>query len=108
MENINLDKIIKADELDFNMILNVPEDIGKKIHQKIKNQQTPNQPLQDVNIEIIENPSDSMKIEDSRKMIFKFGDSLHPISILDFPCSARILQARRHRRRMRGEILRIF
>ena len=86
MENINLDKIIKADELDFNMILNVPEDIGKKIHQIIQNQQTPNQPLQDVNIEIIENPSDSMKIEDSRKMIFKFGDSLHPISILDFPC----------------------
>ena len=81
MENINLDKIIKADELDFNMILNVPEDIGKKIHQIIQGNSE-----NDIPVEIIENPSESMKIEDSRKMLFKFGDNIHPITIVDFPC----------------------
>lgn len=81
MENINLDKIIKADELDFNMILNVPEDIGKKIHQIIQGNSE-----NDIPVEIIENPSESMKIEDSRKMLFKFGNNIHPITIVDFPC----------------------
>ena len=83
MDNINLDKIIKVDELDSNMILNVPEEIGEKIHKYIQSQQNSTEPI---NIEIIENPSDSMKIEDSRKMIFNFNNELHPITILDFPC----------------------
>ena len=39
MDNINLDKIIKVDELDSNMILNVPEEIGEKIHKYIQSQQ---------------------------------------------------------------------
>lgn len=85
MENINLDKIIKADELDFNMILNVPEEIGKKIHQVIQGQAT-DEEKNGMNIELIENPTEGFKIEDSRKMIFKMGDQLFPISILDLPC----------------------
>ena len=83
MDNINLDKIIKVDELDSNMILNVPEEIGEKIHKYIQSQQNSTEPI---SIEIIENPSESMKIEDSRKMIFNFNNELHPITILDFPC----------------------
>ena len=65
------------------MILNVPEEIGEKIHKYIQSQQNSTEPI---SIEIIENPSESMKIEDSRKMIFNFNNELHPITILDFPC----------------------
>lgn len=81
MENINLDKIIKEDELDFNMMLNVPAEIGQKLHQIIQSSSDST-----ANIEIIENPSDSMKIEDSRKMLFKINNEIHPITILDLPC----------------------
>ena len=81
MENINLDKIIKEDELDFNMMLNVPAEIGQKLHQIIQSSLDST-----ANIEIIENPSDSMKIEDSRKMLFKINNEIHPITILDLPC----------------------
>lgn len=81
MENINLDKIIKEDELDFNMMLNVPAEIGQKLHQIIQSSFDST-----ANIEIIENPSDSMKIEDSRKMLFKINNEIHPITILDLPC----------------------
>ena len=84
MDNINLDKIIKVDDLDSNMILNVPEEIGEKLHKYIQSQTT--NANEGISIEIIENPSESMKIEDSRKMIFNFNNELHPITILDFPC----------------------
>jgi hypothetical protein len=67
MDNINLDKIIKADELDYNMVLSVPEDIGLKLHKIIQG----NASEQDKNtrIEIIENKNENMDVEQSRKMM---------------------------------------
>ena len=38
MENISLEKIIKVDEIENNLILNVPESIGEKIHKLITEQ----------------------------------------------------------------------
>lgn len=85
MENINLDKIIKADELDTNMILSVPEEIGLKL-QKIIQGQASQQEKSAMNLEIIENPNDNIDMDESRKMIFKINDQLLPITILDLPC----------------------
>lgn len=85
MENINLDKIIKVDELDFNMILNVSEEIGEKLHRLIQGQATQEE-KENTSIQIIENPSTSLDLDESRKMIFKINNQLHPMTILDFPC----------------------
>jgi hypothetical protein len=85
MENINLDKIIKADELDTNMILSVPEEIGLQI-QKIIQGQISKSEKESLHIEILENPSDSMELDESRKLIFKINDILLPITLLDLPC----------------------
>jgi TATA-binding protein-associated factor Taf7 len=85
MENINLDKIIKADEVDTNMILSVPEEIGIQL-QKIIQGHASKSEKESLHIEIIENPSDSIELEESRKLIFKINDTLLPITILDLPC----------------------
>jgi TATA-binding protein-associated factor Taf7 len=84
MENINLDKIIKADELDTNMILSVPEEIGLLL-QRIIQGQASSEEKNETNIEIIENSAGSMDMDESRKMIFKINDTLLPVTILDFP-----------------------
>jgi hypothetical protein len=84
MENINLDKIIKADELDTNMILSVPEEIGLLLQRIIQGQATADEKNQ-TSIEIVENSTGGMDIDESRKMIFKINDTLLPITILDFP-----------------------
>jgi hypothetical protein len=68
MENINLDKIIKPDELDFNMILSVPEDIGKQL-QKIIQGNASESEKDSTNIQIIENPSEKLDLEESRKLM---------------------------------------
>jgi len=97
MENISLEKVIKVDEIESNLILNVPEDIGEKIHKLImeqksddknnQNQSKDNNTKNNYNIEIIENPSESISnVDNSRKMIFNFNGELHPITILDLPC----------------------
>lgn len=85
MENINLDKIIKSDELDTNMILSLPEEIGLKLQKIIQGQATYDEKNSTL-IEIIENTNDSIDPEESRKMIFKINDLLLPITILDLPC----------------------
>jgi TATA-binding protein-associated factor Taf7 len=85
MENINLDRIIKADELDTNMILSVPEEIGLKL-QRIIQGQAQSQEKNETNIELIENPNCCVDTDESRKMIFKLNEVLLPITILDFPC----------------------
>ena len=91
MENISLEKIIRVNEIENNLILNVPESIGEKIHkliteQKLEDKNSQN-PKNNYNIEIIENPSESISdVNNSRKMIFNFNGELHPITILDLPC----------------------
>ena len=91
MENISLENVIKVDEIESNLILNVPENIGEKIHklineQKLEDKANPNS-NNNYNIEIIENPSESISdVNNSRKMIFNFNGELHPITILDLPC----------------------
>jgi len=91
MENISLEKVIKVNEIESNLILNVPENIGEKIHkliteQKNEDKNNPN-PKNNYSIEIIENPSESISdVNNSRKMIFNFNGELHPITILDLPC----------------------
>lgn len=68
MDNINLDKIVKADELDYNMILSVPEEIGLKLHKIIQGQATA-QDKNSTNIEIIENKNENMDVDESRKLM---------------------------------------
>ena len=91
MESISLDNVIKVKEIESNLILNVPEAIGEKIHkliteQKLEDKNNPNQ-KSNYNIEIIENPSESISdVNNSRKMILNFNGELHPITILDLPC----------------------
>lgn len=84
MENINLDKIIKADEVDTNMILSVPEDIGLLLQRIIQGQASSDE-KNETNIEIIENSAGNLDMDESRKMILKINETLLPITILDFP-----------------------
>jgi TATA-binding protein-associated factor Taf7 len=86
MENINLDKIIKSDELDYNMILSVPEHIGSKLQKIIQGLAT-RQEKESTQIEIIENPTEIMEMDENRKMLFKINDTILPITILDLPCT---------------------
>ena len=69
MDNINLDKIIKADELDYNMILSIPEDIGLKLQRIIQGQGT-SQDRATCGIEIIENKNDEMDVNGKQKNDF--------------------------------------
>ena len=83
--NKSLEKIIRVNEIENNLILNVPDYIGEKIHRIISEQKLDEK--NNYNIEIIENPNESISnVDNSRKMIFNFNGELHPLSILDLPC----------------------
>lgn len=69
MENINLDKIIKPDELDYNMILSVPEEIGIKLQKIIQGNATIHE-KNNTDLQIIENPSQKFDLDDSRKLMY--------------------------------------
>ena len=85
MDNKTLEKIIREGEIEKNLILNVPDYIGEKIHKIITEQKL--EEKNNYNIEIIENPSESISnVDNSRKMIFNFDGELHPLTILDLPC----------------------
>ena len=85
MDNKILEKIIRVDDIDNNLILNVPDYIGEKIHKIITEQKLDEK--NNYSIEIIENPSESISnVDNSRKMIFNFNGELHPLTILDLPC----------------------
>jgi TATA-binding protein-associated factor Taf7 len=84
MDNINIDKIIKPDELDYNMILSVPEDIGIKL-QKIIHGNATQEEKNSSRMEIIESLADNME-NPIRKLIFKIGDTMLPMTIMDMPC----------------------
>ena len=74
-------------ENEFNLILNVPDDIGQKLHQILSSENNiTEEQLKEIGLEIIENPYNSNDIDENRKMIFKFENSLHPLTILDLPC----------------------
>lgn len=68
MDNINLDKIIKPDELDYNMILSVPEEIGIKLQKIIQGNASITE-KNNTKIEILENPSEKIDTEESRKLM---------------------------------------
>ena len=77
MDNKTLEKIIREGEIEKNLILNVPDYIGEKIHKIITEQKL--EEKNNYNIEIIENPSESISnVDNSRKMIFNFDGELHP------------------------------
>ena len=85
MDNKSLEKIIRVNEIENNLILNVPDYIGEKLHKIISEQKLDEK--NNYNIEIIENPNESISnVDNSRKMIFNFNGELHPLSILDLPC----------------------
>jgi len=69
MENIHLDKIIKPDELDYNMIISVPEEIGIKLQKIIQGNASINE-KNNTNIQIIENQSENFDLEESRKLMY--------------------------------------
>ena len=69
MDNINLDKIFRSEELDYNLVLSVPEEIGLKIQNIIQGQASSHD-KQNTNIEIIQNINDKIDIEDSRKLVY--------------------------------------
>lgn len=71
MENINLDKIFKPEDLDYNMILSVPEEIGLLI-QKIIDGKATNEEKNKTNIEIIQSLNDNLTTEESRKLVYNF------------------------------------
>jgi TATA-binding protein-associated factor Taf7 len=66
------------------MILSVPEEIGIMLQRIIQGNATVEE-KNSTNIQIIENASDSIDIDESRKLIFKFNDMLLPVTVLDFP-----------------------
>jgi hypothetical protein len=71
MDNINLDKIFRSEELDYNLILSVPEEVGMKLQNIIQGQASQSE-KDSTNIEIIQNINDKIDIEDSRKLMY-FG-----------------------------------
>lgn len=68
MDNINLDKIIRPDELDYNMILSVPEEIGIKLQKIIQGNATSAE-KNNTKIEIVENISEKIDQDESRKLM---------------------------------------
>jgi len=66
--DINIDKIIKPEELDQNLILSVPEEIGIKM-QKLIQEQVSDQEKQDLQIEIIQSLNEKMDLDNSRKLM---------------------------------------
>jgi TATA-binding protein-associated factor Taf7 len=74
-----LEKLDKTNDLDENMIINVPDSIGEQINKIIQGQLDPST----LTLEICDNPK---KIY-SRKFLLKLNDKeIHPITVLDFPC----------------------
>ena len=69
MDNINLDKIFRSEELDYNLILSLPEEIGMKIQNIIQGQAS-QQERDSTKIEVIQNINDKIDIEDSRKLMY--------------------------------------
>lgn len=82
MDNINIDKIIKTEEIDQSLILDVPEEAGNRILEVIQSEDG----LQTISLELLQSLNDNMQIEESRKLIFKENNNLFPATILDFPC----------------------
>ena len=80
MDTFNyLEKLDKTNELDENMIINVPDSIGEQINKIIQGQVDPSS----LSLEICDNPK---KIY-SRKFLLKVNNKeIHPITVLDFPC----------------------
>ena len=68
MDNINLDKIIRPDELDYNMVLSVPEEIGIKLQKIIQGNATSAE-KNNSKIEIVENVSEKIDQDESRKLM---------------------------------------
>ena len=68
MDNINLDKIIKPDELDYNMILSVPEEIGINLQKIIQGNATATE-KNNSKLEIVENMSEKIDTDESRKLM---------------------------------------
>ena len=68
MDNINLDKIIRPDELDYNMVLSVPEEIGIKLQKIIQGNATSAE-KNNSKIEIVENISEKIDQDESRKLM---------------------------------------
>jgi len=68
MDNINLDKIIRPDELDYNMILSVPEEIGINLQKIIQGNATSAE-KNNSKIEIVENISEKIDQDESRKLM---------------------------------------
>lgn len=85
MDNINLEKLIKTEEIDHNVILNVPKEIGLKIQKIIHNSQGVLSEDQ-LKLEIIQSLNQKVTLEESRKLIFKEDANLHPATLLDLPC----------------------
>lgn len=83
MDNISLEKIIKCEDVDQNLILDVPESIGLKIINLIQNGDTESQNLL---LELLQDMNDQMTLDESRKLIMKVEGELHPATLLDFPC----------------------
>ena len=69
MDNINLDKIFRSEELDYNLILSLPEEIGLKLQNIIQGHAT-QQDKDSTKIEIVQNINDKLDIEDSRKLMY--------------------------------------
>ena len=68
MDNINLDKIIKPDELDYNMVLSVPEEIGINLQKIIQGNATATE-KNNSKLEIVENISEKIDPDESRKLM---------------------------------------
>lgn len=83
MDNISLEKIIKCEDVDQNLILDVPESIGLKILNFIQNGDTDSQNLL---LELLQDMNDQMTLDESRKLVMKVEGELHPATLLDFPC----------------------
>lgn len=81
MDVINLSNLVKADELDSNLILDVPECVGMKIQEYIKNGE-----YDSLNIEILQQLNDNFGLEESRKLLFKVNNFYYPATIIDLPC----------------------
>lgn len=90
MDSIDLNKISKTDDLDHNFILNVPEEIGIKILEAIKQENNNIDNFNSVNnnllIDIIQSINNKLNLDESRKLVFKVNDKLYPGTILDYPC----------------------
>ena len=82
MDNINLEKIIKSEEIDQNIILDVPESIGLRIMECIEDKNFDYAQT----LQIIQSYNDNMTLDESRKLVFLENNTYHPAVLLDYPC----------------------